>query len=107
MYVDEGNAIMFTRKSVAYMEDAKPARNPFKSYHLYAAMIMAPLTLVLNRVFTPIVGDGNGVFIVVGFLSIPMMQWGMGLFVQTAMLMVYYPIKLQRETGKPVLMKDW
>ena len=70
-------------------------------------MMVAPFVLVLNRVLTPVFGEGHGVFMVLAFFSVPILLWGVGILVQTIMTMIYYPIKLQRETGKSVLMKDW
>lgn len=107
MYCDEGSSITFRREATALLEKARRDRNPFKSYHLYAALIASPFVLSLNKVLTPILGDGHGVFLVSAFFSFPLLLWGVGIFVQTVMTMVYYPIKLERETGKPVLLKDW
>jgi hypothetical protein len=107
MYCDEGSSITFTRAAVGYLEKSRRDRNPFKSIHAYAAMIVAPFVLVLNRMLSPVFGDGHGVFIIVAFFSAPILLWGVGVVVQTIVTMIYYPIKLQRETGKPVLMKNW
>jgi hypothetical protein len=107
MYCDEGTSITFTRQAVGFLEQARKNRNPFKSIHAYAAMIVAPFVLVLNKLLTPVLGDGHGVFLVSAFFSVPILLWGVEIFVQTIVTMIYYPIKLQRETGKPVLMKDW
>lgn len=107
MYCDEGASITFTRQAVGFLEKARKNRNPFKSIHAYAAMIVAPFVLVLNRLLTPVIGDGDGVFLVAAFFSVPILLWGVEVFVQTIVTMIYYPIKIQRQTGKPVLMKDW
>jgi hypothetical protein len=107
MYCDEGTAFTFTREAVGLLEKSRRDRNPFKSIHAYAAMIVAPFVLVLNRVLTPVFGDGHGVFIVLVFFSAPLLLWGIGIVVQTIITMIYYPFKLQQETGKPVLMKNW
>ncbi|MCG2586106.1 hypothetical protein [Massilia sp. TS11] len=107
MYRDEGANISFTRDAVGLLEKARRDRNPFRTVHMYAALFIAPFVLVLNRLFTPILGDGHGVFLVTSFLAVPILQWGVGPLVQTAVTMIYYPIKLERETGKQVLLKNW
>lgn len=107
MYCDEEATITFKREAIALLEKARTDRNPFKSFHLYAAMVVAPFVLVLNRLLTPVFGDGHGFFLVLAFLAAPLLLWIAGLIAQTAMTMIYYPIKLQHETGKPVLLKDW
>lgn len=107
MYCDEGTVFTFRREATGFLEKTRRDRNPFKSVHAYAAIFLSPFVFTLNRVLTPFTGDGHGVFLVVAFFSVPMMLWGVGIFVQTIVTMIYYPIKLQQETGKPVLMKDW
>ncbi len=107
MYVDEGTSFTFTRAAVGYLEKARPVRNSFYSFHGYAAMLVAPFVLILNRILTPITGDGHGVFMITAFFSVPLMMWGMELVVQTIYLMIYFPLEIHRNTGKDVLMKDW
>lgn len=107
MYCDEGTSIAFSREAIGLLEKARKDRNPFKSFYAYAAMIVAPFVLILNKLLTPVLGDGHGVFLVCAFFSVPILLWGVEIFVQTIATMIYYPIKLQRKTGKPVLMKNW
>jgi hypothetical protein len=107
MYCDEGDVFTFSRQAVGLLEKARANRNPFKLIHVYAAIIVAPFTLTLNKILTPTLGDAHGVFLVVAFFSIPILLWGVEIFVQAIVTMIYYPIKLQITTGKPVLMKDW
>jgi hypothetical protein len=107
MYCDEGTSIAFKREAVGLLENARRDRNPFKSLHAYAAMIVAPFVLALNRILSPAFGEGHGIYLVVAFFTAPILLWGTGIFVQTVIIMIYYPMKLQRKTGKPVLLKDW
>lgn len=107
MYCDEGASITFKREAIGLLEKSRRDRNPFKSIHAYAAIAVTPFVLVLNRLLTPVLGEGHGVFLVLAFFAVPMLLWGVGIFVQAIMTMIYYPIKLQRATGKPVLLKDW
>jgi hypothetical protein len=107
MYCDEGASITFTRESIGLLENSRRNRNPFKSIHAYAAMIVAPFILVLNRFLTPVLGDGHGVFLVSAFFSVPVLLWGIEILVQTIVTMICYPIKLQQKTGKQVLLKNW
>jgi hypothetical protein len=107
MYFDEDTTITFTREAMGMLEKARKNRKPFKSFHMYAALIVTPFVLVLNRVLTPFIGDGHGVFLFLSFFAAPMLLWLSELLAQTVVTMIYYPIKLQRETGKPVLIKNW
>jgi hypothetical protein len=107
MYVKEGDNLTFTRDSVGYLERARPERSPFKSFHSYAAMVTTPFVLVLNRMLTPYAGDGHGIFIVLAFFSVPIMLWGVGVVVQTVVTMICIPLKIWRQTGKHILLKDW
>ncbi len=107
MYCDEGTCFTFSRQSIRLLEKSRKNRNPFGSIHTYVAIITTPFVLVLNRIFSPVIGDGHGVFLILAFFSTPILLWGVETFMQTIATMIYYPIKLQRTTGKPVLMKDW
>jgi hypothetical protein len=107
MYHNNGATITFNREAIGLLQEARKDRNPFKSVYLYAAMLVSPVALTLNRLLSPVMGDGHGVFAVAAFFSVPILQWGVEIFVQTIAAMVYYPIKLQKETGKSVLLKDW
>jgi hypothetical protein len=102
------NEISITYKGEAYgwLQKARRERNPFTSIHAYAAMIVSPFVLILDRLLSPLLGNGHGVFIVGAFFAVPILLWGVELFVQTIVTMIYYPIKLQQSTGKPVLLKD-
>jgi hypothetical protein len=107
MYHDEGDTFTFSRESVRLLEKSRRNRNPFKSIHLYAAIILSPFTFTLNQISSPFLGDGHGVFLVLAFLSPPILLWTVEIFTQTFITMIYYPIKLHRATGKQVLMKNW
>jgi hypothetical protein len=107
MYHDEGEAFTFSRQAVDLLEKAKRNRNPFKSVHSYAAIILAPFILTLNRISTPFFGDEHGVFLFLAFLSLPILLWTVEIFTQTFITMVYYPIKIHGATEKQVLMKNW
>jgi len=100
-------SIIFNKKAVNVLQESCRDRNPFKSVFLYSAIFAMPLTLILNRILSPAVGDGHGVFTVTAFLSLPILQWGMKIFAQTMAIMIYFPIKLKKKMGTPVLLKDW
>jgi len=107
MYCDEGTCFTFSRQSIRLLEKSRKIRNPFRSIHTYIAIIATPFVLILNRILSPVIGEGHGVFLILAFFSVPILLWGVETFMQTIATMIYYPIKLQRTTGKPVLMKDW
>jgi hypothetical protein len=106
IYSDERDSIIYNRKYLPSLQELRKDRNPFKSFHLYAALFVVPFVLVLNRLLTPFFGDGHGVYLILAFFSIPLLLWGAELFVQSFMVMIYYPIKLQRETGKQVILRN-
>jgi hypothetical protein len=107
MYIVDEAAITYDQEAYGLLQEARTDRNPFKAVHAYAAMIVSPFVLVLDRFSSPLLGDGHGVFIVAAFFAVPILLWGVEMFVQTIITMIYYPIKLQQRTGKPVLLKDW
>lgn len=101
IYVEKDNGIY-------YFKNKKPLsdRNPVKSFFFYVAMLVAPLVVVLNRVLTPYTGSGHGVFMVLSFFGLPLILAMVGFAVQIYILTIYYPIKLQKQTGKSVLTTD-
>jgi len=107
MYRDEGTLITFKREAVGLLEKARRERKPFHSIHAYAATIVVPFIFSLNKLLTPVLGEGHGIFLVLAFFSIPMMLWGVDIFVQTITSMICYPIRLKRETGKNTILKNW
>lgn len=107
MYCDDEVSFTFKREAIGLLERKRKDSNSFKSFHVYVAMGVAPFVLVLNRVLTPVFGDGHGFFLVLAFLATPMMLWLADLLAQTAVTMIYLPMKLKKQTGKPVLLKDW
>ena len=107
IYYNDGESITFNVEAFGVLQRSRKDRNPFKSFYVYAAMFIVPFMLTLNKLLSPVMGDGHGVFAVTAFLSIPILQWGADIFTQTIVTTIYYPIKLQLKTGKSVLLKDW
>lgn len=105
IYVEKEDAIYYMYHSI---KKRKPLsdRTPFKSFHFYAAMLIAPLVVMLNRVITPYTGSGHGVFMVLSFFGLPMILTMVGFAVQFYILGIYYPIKLKQQTGKSVVVSD-
>ncbi len=106
-YVDEGEAFYYSYDFMQKFEEVQKTRSPFKSYHLWFALALSPFVVILNRVLTPYTGSGHGVFMILSFLGLPMSLWIIGMAVRAYILMIHYPIKLQRQTGKPVLMRGF
>jgi hypothetical protein len=81
IYVEKEDAIYYMYRSI---KNKKPLsdRTPFKSFHIYAAMLVAPFAVVLNRVLTPYAGSGHGVFMVLSFFGLPMILTMVGFAVQ-------------------------
>lgn len=107
MYCEEGTQITFNREAIGLLEKSRKQRRSFSSIHAYAAILATPFVFMLNKLFTPFFGEGNGVFLTLAFFSIPMMLWGIEILMQTMMSMVFYPIKLWKKTGKMTVLKDW
>lgn len=107
IYRNEADTFTYDGNAFLLLQKNRRDRNPFKPIHAYAAMIVAPFIFILNRVLTPVFGDGHGIFLVLAFFCVPILLFGIEIVVQAVITMIYYPIKLERETGKPVLMKDW
>lgn len=107
IYRSTPSAYFYGRSASQSLKEARVDRNPFKSIHGYAALLAAPFVFTLNNRLIPYIGDGQGVFLVISFFSIPILLWGIELFTQTIMTTIYYPLKLERSTGKFVLLKDW
>jgi hypothetical protein len=59
IYCSNGKSITFSRETVGLVQEACNDRNPFKSVYLYAAMFIVPVSLILNRLLSPVVGDGQ------------------------------------------------
>jgi hypothetical protein len=106
-YLEEAKAFYYSWDFMQKLEDTQKYRDPFKSYHMWFAIAISPFVLVLNRMLTPFTGSGHGVFLVMSFLGLPFTLWIIGHAVRVYILMLHYPIKIQRATGKPVLMRDW
>jgi len=67
MYCDEGSFITFERDAIGLLEKARRERNPFNSIHAYAAMLIAPFVLALNKLLSPVLGEGHGIFLFLAF----------------------------------------
>lgn len=107
MYCDEGALITFKRGAIELLEKSRKQHRSFSFIHAYVAILATPFVFVLNRLSTPFLGEGHGVFLTLAFFSTPMMLWGVEIFMQTMISMVFYPIKLWRKTGKMTVLKDW
>jgi hypothetical protein len=105
IYIEKPGAIYYMYGSMENKKELSD-RTPFKSFHFYAAMLIAPLVVVLNRVLTPYTGSGHGVFMVLSFFGLPLILTMVGFAVQFYILGIYYPIKLKRQTGKSVVVPD-
>lgn len=66
--------------------------------------IFIAYAMLSGRVFDTTRGP-HGVFIIMSILSLPMSCWLVGhIFVRTAYFHIYLPLKLERETGKRVIL---
>ena len=106
-YVEQEKAFYFSWNFGPLLDNVQKYRDPFKSYHIWLAIAIAPFTVVLNRILSPITGSGHGVFLIMSFLGLPLTLFVIGIAIRTYILMIYYPIKIQLKTRKPVLMRDF
>lgn len=107
LYVEESCAYIYNQEVVQAFASIPRDRTPIRSVHMGFAIALTPFIVVLNRILTPYTGSGHGVFLVLSFLGLPMSLWIISMAVRVYVLMIHYPIKLQRQTGKPVLMRGF
>lgn len=106
-YVNSENNIYYDFGFMEEFEKVQKKRSPFKSFHLYSALVITPFVFSLNRLLTPLVGGGHGVFLVLSFLGLPMGMWICGVVVRSFVLMIFCPFTIWRATGRHVLMRGF
>lgn len=105
IYVDVITSFELRCDSALLNKKLAKNHDPFVAIYFFLALATAPFVLSLNRLTTPILGDGHGVFITLAFFSAPICIWGIDIMVQVVTIRIFYPIRLHKLTGKPVLIK--
>lgn len=80
-------------------------RSPFPKVLMYVVMGIAPFYLILSRLLSESFG-ANGVLLFLAVLGMPMSLWSAGMMVRTYLIMIALPGKLERETGKSVVVVE-
>ena len=106
-YRERGSVLVYGTASEAIIERLKQ-RSPFSRLHLLAVTIFGPFSMAFALTAPHGIHIGNGphaVFLVASFFSFPVSQWLLGyLSVRIAFFQIYLPLKLERETGKKVIL---
>lgn len=101
-FADVGGALQYRLQGVARLEAAMSARNPSGKFHMYVVLLVAPFSLVIGRVLSPVFGP-HGPILLVAFILFPVSQWLAGLGVRQYMVMIRLPRIMERIHGKPVV----
>ncbi len=107
LYIEGPHHHIYTMETAQAFSSQSKIRSPIRSHHIWLALLIAPSAFALNRILTPYTGSGHGVFMVLSLFGLPMSLWLIGIGSRTYLLMIHYPLKLQRQTGKPVLMHNF
>ena len=113
IYVDHGDYFSYstyTSENVLKKVRFKKSRFKFNLwlpiYLLIPILPLYPLTFALRRMLEPIIGD-VGFEIFIGFVYIPFSLCLNAFLITVFYTYFYSPMKLTRETGKPVYLSDY
>lgn len=106
-YILDGDAFYYESEFIQEFEKKQAKREPFKTVHLWVALALTPFVYILNRILTPVVGSGHGIFLVLSFFGLPLSLFIIGVAVRSYILMIHYPKQIERTTGKLVLMRGF
>jgi hypothetical protein len=101
-FEDVGGVLQYRLQSIAKLESVLSSRSPSGKLHMYLVLLIAPLSLVIGRVLTPIFGS-HGPILLVALILFPVSQWIAGIGVRQYILMIRLPRMLEQTQGKPVV----
>lgn len=106
VFVDNGeNHVYSIPEGAKLYERFNSERSPFPKILMYVVMGIAPFYLILGRLLSENFG-AHGVLLLVAVLGMPVSLWFAGALVRTWLIMIALPGKLERETGKPVVVVE-
>jgi hypothetical protein len=101
-FEDVGGVLQYRVKNIGKLESVLSARSPSGKLHMYLVLLIAPLSLVIGRVLTPVFGS-HGPILLVALILFPVSQWIAGIGVRQYIVMIRLPRVLERTQGKPVV----
>ena len=90
------------RQPRSNLEAVLSSRSPSGKFHMYLVLLIAPLSLVIARILTPVLGS-HGPILLVALILFPVSQWIAGLGVRQYIVMIRLPKMLERMQGKSVI----
>lgn len=108
LFMDETSRIAFSIAKGSRILPFLKQRNPFTKLHIWAATSMAPIftgvILTSSHALQSLKGP-HVVFLVGSFLAFPLSQYILAyFFVRIAFFDIFLPLKLERQTGKKVVL---
>ena len=101
-FVDTGAVLQYRLQSMGKLEAAMSSRSPFGKLHMYAVLLIAPLSLVIGRILAPIFGP-HGPILLGALILFPVSQWIAGIGIRQYIVMVRLPKIMEHTLGKPVI----
>lgn len=101
-FEDMGDFLQYRLQNMAKLEAVLSSRSPSGKLHMYMVLLIAPLSLVIGRVLTPVFG-AHGPILLVALILFPVSQWIAGIATRQYIVMVRLPWMLERAQGKPVI----
>lgn len=108
LYIEEAERVIYWGAKADGIVARLPQRNPFTRAHFWLVSMFGPLLGGICIIVLKIVPQSSGphaMFLVLSFLSFPLSQWILGyLVLRTVYFHIYLPLKIERETGKKVIL---
>lgn len=105
-FSEDGDVISYRiQAGMRAFERLNKERLPFPKIYLYVVYGIAPLYLILNRLFSENFGQ-TGVLLVLAILGMPVSLWFAGLLVRICLVMIVLPLKIERERHRRVVVVE-
>lgn len=101
-FEDAGSVLIYRLKNIAKLEAVLSSRSPSGKLHMYLVLLIAPLSLMIGRMVSPVFG-AHGPVLLSALVLFPVSQWIAGIGIRQYIVMVRLPKKLERLKGKPVI----
>ncbi|WP_206951289.1 hypothetical protein [Trinickia acidisoli] len=101
-FEDTGSALLYRLQNIAKLEAVLSSRSPSGKLHMYLVLLIAPLSLVIGRILSPVFGV-HGPVLLSALILFPVSQWIAGIATRQYIAMVRLPRMLERTQGKPVI----
>lgn len=101
-FEDTGSVLQYRLQSIAKLEAILSSRSPSGKLHMYLVLLVAPLSLVIGRIVSPVFG-AHGPILLSALILFPVSQWIAGIGVRQYIVMVRLPKTLEHMQGRPVI----